>query len=94
MSRISYYVINGSRTGLHRYYLDQLKLKKDTVYLMDIPEETLWILREKFPGTEASYLYDPKDLEGKNIHDIGPVLNLYNSFIKVNVEKNNIFDLY
>ncbi len=86
-SRIRYIVINGSRTGLFINIADQLKLLTDKVYLLDIPEESLWRLREKYSGTEAWYLYDPKDLVGKSIHDIGPVLYLYNTFINVSTDK-------
>jgi len=86
-SRIRYIVINGSRTGLFGNVADKLELPTDRVYLLDIPEESLWRLRQKFSGIEAWYLYDPKDLVGKYTHDIGPVLNLYNTFIKVSTDK-------
>lgn len=87
-SRIRYIVINGSRAGMFHDAVDQLKFQTDRVYLLDIPEESLWRIKEKFSGTEAWYLYDPKDLVGKYSHDIGPVLNLYDTFIKVSPNKH------
>jgi hypothetical protein len=82
-SVIRYTIINGSRSGLFVSVASQLKMDTDRVYIIDIPEETLWKLREKYPGTNAMYLYDPKDLVGKSIHDIGPIIGLYNTFIAV-----------
>ena len=78
-------IFNGSRKGLFKFMANQVK--KEYVILIDIPEEELWNMRNKFPGTQAYYLYNNEDLKDKTIHDIGPILNLYNSFINIS-DKN------
>ncbi len=85
---IRYMVINGSRKGLFMESYNKLNLGKGNIFIIDIPEESLWKLREKYPDIKAMYLYDPKDLEGKTIHDIGPILNLYDKFVMVSNDKN------
>ena len=76
-------IFNGSRKGLFVSMVNQIRPKKNTIIMMDVSEEELFKMRNSQKHIQAYYLYDISDLSDKTIHDIGPIMNLYNGFVKV-----------
>lgn len=83
-----YIVFNGSRVGLFKFANFNLLGNTKYKYIYDIPETELSRLKYNYPGTKSFYLYDPSDLVGKTIHDIGPTYRLYDTFVNVSGSKN------
>jgi len=91
MMKTKYIVINGSRKGLSGFAKLKNKIPElpGYLYVSDVPESVLYGMKRTIPNVRSYYLYDSKDLVGKTIHDIGPTIVLYDTFIKVDTGSDN-----